>query len=172
VRKSHLVSFFFHSRIEITSSVFLCWRFFSVLIRSLISTCGSLIDSQHLCTYRTDSPGKLHNSLCVWPDPINKGQLVITKKYVFSLSISIEIAWRKLKYRNLTKLSFHDQTYVWHTSMAIVTHETQIFFYWSTLQGMRSWEKGTFVIKTNFSTAFFKQFELGWVAFRCNKSSQ
>jgi len=47
VRKSHLVSFFFHSRIDITSSVLLCWRFFSVLIRPLISTCGSFIDSQH-----------------------------------------------------------------------------------------------------------------------------
>ena len=47
MRKSHLVSFFFHSRIENKSSVFLCWRFFSVLIRSLISTYGSFIDSQH-----------------------------------------------------------------------------------------------------------------------------
>ena len=46
VRKSHLVSFFFHSRIENKGSVFLCWRFFSVLIRSLISTYGSIIDFQ------------------------------------------------------------------------------------------------------------------------------
>jgi len=43
VRKSHLVSFFFHSRIENKGSVFLCWRILafsldlSLLLTALLS---------------------------------------------------------------------------------------------------------------------------------------
>ena len=65
MRKSNLVSFFFHSRVENRGSVFLGWRFFSILTRFFISAYGSFVDSQQMSSKYISAGGSKYWLLAV-----------------------------------------------------------------------------------------------------------